>query len=105
MLLDGAEVTVSCPELFFTSQTFFCDCISISKKICKFVCCDRICKTDRPLDISEFSFGEDGAVSADGVLSAVCRRCGFADHSSSGSGLEYIKIPKSQLENIACRRA
>ncbi|MDE5578008.1 MAG: hypothetical protein K2J11_11550 [Oscillospiraceae bacterium] len=105
MLLDGAEVTVSCPELFFTSQTYFCDSISTSKKICKFVCYDRICRTDRPLDISGIFFGEDDAVSADGVLSAVCYQCGFASYGSSGDGLQYIKFSESQLENITCRRA
>ena len=105
MLLDGAEVTVSCSELYFTSQTYFCDKISVSKNICGFVCYDRICKTDKLLDISGLSFGEDGTVSADGVLSAVCSRCGFSGYGSSGTGLEYIKFTKSQLENTACRRA
>ena len=105
MLLDGAEVTVSCPELYFTSQTYFCDSISASKSICGFTCYDRICKTDKLLDISGFSFGEDGTVSANGVISAVCAQCGFSGYGSSGTGLEYIKFTKSQLENTACRRA
>ncbi len=104
MLLDGAEVTVSCHELYFTSQTYFCDKISVSKNICGFTCYDRICKTDKLIDISEFSFGEDGTVSADGVLSAVCAQCGFSGYGSSGTGLEYIKFTKGQLENTACRR-
>lgn len=105
MLLDGAEVLVSCPELFFTSQKYFCDCISTSKKVCHFICYDKICKTDRSFDISEISFGEDGTVSADGVLSAVCYQCGFASYGSSGNGLEYIKFTENQLENITCRHA
>lgn len=105
MLLDGAEVTVSCPELYFASQTYFCDKISVSKNICGFVCYDRICKTDKSLDISGISFGEDGTVSAGGVLSAVCYQCGFSSYGSSGTGLEYINFTKSQLENTACRRA
>lgn len=105
MLLDGAEVTVSCPELYFASQTYFCDKISVSKNICGFVCYDRICKTDKSLNISGISFGEDGTVSADGVLSAVCYQCGFSSYGSSGTGLEYINFTKSQLENTACRRA
>lgn len=40
MILDGAEVVVSCPELYFKSQTYFCDCISVSKNICRFTCYD-----------------------------------------------------------------
>ena len=60
MLLDGAEVTVSCPELYFASQTYFCDKISVSKNICGFFCYDRICKTDKTLARSGFSFGEGG---------------------------------------------
>lgn len=105
MLLDGAEVTVSCSELYFTSQTYFCDSISVSNNICGFTCYDRICKTDKVLDISSLSFGEDGTVSADSVLSAACYQCGFPNYGSSETGLEYIKFTKSQLENITCRRA
>lgn len=105
-LFDGSTAVLSCPELHFTSREYFISSRSVSKKICHFTCYDRICKTDKNLDISGFIFDKDNSVYADGIISAVAHQCGFAEgYGASGTGIEYIKFKKSDAENITCRRA
>lgn len=100
-LSEQTEVTVSCPELFFTSQTFFLTKCSTSQKILHCSCYDRMCKTDKLFDVSGFT---SETASGQSVLSAICHQCGFKDYGASASGLEYIKFKKSNLENVTCRR-
>ncbi len=105
-LIEDSAAVLSCPELYFTSREYFISSRSVSKKICRFTCYDRMCKTDKTLDISGLLFDENNAISADGIISAVAHQCGFAEgYGSSGTGIETIKIKRSDVENVACRRA
>lgn len=102
-LTEQAEVTVSCPELYFTSQTFFLNRRSSSQKVCHCVCYDRMCKTDRLFE-NNFDFGNSETVNGQSILSAICSQCGFSGYTASGDGLANILFKKSDLENVTCRR-
>lgn len=104
-LLEEAEAQLSCGKLYFDSKTYLISSRSTSKKICHFTCYDRMCKTDKKFDLTDFPFNENNTADAEFVLSRIVWICGFADYAASGTGLEYIKIKKSDLENITCRRA
>lgn len=105
-LVEDTEVTLSCDELGFVSQTFYLSRRTASQKICHCVCYDKMCKTDRLFDISRVDFGKDGerTVSGQSVLEIICDQCGFSGYGYAGIGFCDIKFKKSDLENVTCRR-
>lgn len=106
MILKDCPVILYCTELYFTSRKYFISSRSVSKKVCHFTCYDRMCMTDKLLDISDIIFDKDNSITADGVISAVAHQCGFAEgYGASANGIEHIKFKKSDIDNITCRRA
>lgn len=95
-------ITPNCPELETKSQDFWVDSRSVSNNICHVVCFDRMSRTDADFSTSH-NWKASGTMSANQVLTDICRICGFDGSSmSSGGGLQYINFTQADVTGKTC---